>query len=327
MPIDWSPLRDTLDRGERFVLTSHARPDADALGSELALAAILEDLGKTVSIVNPSAAPANLEFLDASRRIRVLHRGVSAERVEDHDVHLVVDTSSLGQLGDVAAVFQRTPAERVVIDHHESSDALNAAIYRDTTAAAAAVLVIEMADALGLTIPPAAVTPLFAALATDTGWFRHSNTSPRVYELAARLQRSGADPTDLYRRLYEESTLERAKLIGEGMRRIRLDCGGKLASTVITKADFAETGGRPADTEGLSNECLKIAGTRAAFTAVEQPDGRVKFSFRSRGGCDVAALAGTLGGGGHRRAAGAMLDGPPDAAVAKVREAFAALLG
>ena len=327
MLVDWSPLRDVLDAGDRVVVTSHARPDADALGSSLALVHLLEARGKEATIVMPSDVPPNLAFLDPDSRAFTIGRGVDAQRVENHDVHLIVDTSSFAQLGDVGPVFRRSPAAKAVIDHHESSDALDALVLRDTTAEAAAVLVVQMADAFGWALPAKAVAPLFAAVATDTGWFRHSNTSPATYRLAARLQEAGADPTELYRKLYEEQPVERLRVAGRGMQRATLICGGKVAYTAVGVDDFAATGGRPADTEGLSNECLKIAGTEAAFLAVEQPDGRIKLSLRSRGRVDVAALAGTFGGGGHRQAAGAMLGGETlDSAVKKVSEAFCAAL-
>ena len=339
MPVDWTSLRPLLDAADRVVLTSHARPDADALGSELALAAILEELGKTVSIVNPSAAPDNLAFLDPHGRIAVFPRqgagrgaggATGADFVENHDLHLVVDTSSYAQLGEVAKVFQRTGAVRVVIDHHQASDdlaAIGARVFRDTSAEAAGAMIAEMADALDLPLPPAAITPLFAAIATDTGWFRHSNTKPSTLRLAARLMEAGADPTALYRSLYEEQTIERLKLSGEGRRRMALDCGDKLAYTSVGAAEFEATGGKPPDSEGLANDCLRVGGTEAAFVAVEQPDGRVKLSFRSRGGCDVSALAARFGGGGHRQASGAMIDGPLDAAVTQVRTAFEDAMG
>ena len=331
MALDWTPLRAVIDCGERFVVTSHARPDADALGSELALALMLEDLGKTVTVVNPSDVPPNLEFLDPNRRVLTIGRGIDPQRVENHDVHVVVDTSSFAQLGDVGPVFRRTPAAKVVIDHHQGSDdleAIGATVFRDTAAEAAAALVVEMADALNLPLPTAAITPLFAALATDTGWFRHSNTKPSTLRLAARLMEAGADPTNLYRRLYEEQPLERLRVVGVGLRRAEIICGGKVAFTFVGKDDFTATGGRAADTEGLSNECLKIAGTEAAFAAVEQPDGRIKFSFRSRGRIDVAALAGRFGGGGHRQAAGAMIDGVSlDMALDRVKTALCETAG
>ena len=324
--IDWTPLGEIVDRHRRFVLTSHARPDADALGSELALTTLLEGLGKEVRIVNPSAAPASLEFLDDQRRIRVIGRGIDATQVEDADVHLVIDTSSFAQLGDVGPVFRRTPAARVVIDHHESSDPLEATVFRDTTAAAAGVLVVEAADALGWELPPAVAAPLFAAIATDTGWYRHGSTTPHTYRLAARLMELGADPTDLYRRLYEERTPAAVRVSGAALKAVRVECGGKLAWVSVTAADLAAADARPADTEGLVNRCLAIAGTEAAFAAIEQPNGQVKFSFRSRGRCDVAALAARFGGGGHKQASGTMLPGPPEDAVKKVREAFAEVL-
>ncbi|QDT16007.1 DHH family phosphoesterase [Alienimonas californiensis] len=339
MPVDWKPLRPLLDAADRVALTSHARPDADALGSELALAAILEAMGKTVSIVNPSAAPDNLAFLDPHGRIAAFPRqgagretgaAAGADFVENHDLHLVVDTSSFVQLGELAKVFQRTGATRVVIDHHQASDdleAIGAHVFRDTSAEAAGAMVAEMADALDLPLPAAAITPLFVAIATDTGWFRHSNTRPSTMRLAARLMEAGADPTELYRKLYEEQSIQSLLLSGEGRRRMRIDCDGRLAYTTVGAAEFASTGGRPPDTEGLANDCLRVGGTEASFVAVEQPDGRVKLSFRSRGGCDVSALAASFGGGGHRQASGAMIAGPLDLAAERVRLAFEHALG
>ncbi|NNJ24208.1 DHH family phosphoesterase [Alienimonas chondri] len=333
MTVDWLPLRPLLDAADRVVLTSHARPDADALGSELALAAILEEMGKTVSIVNPSAAPDNLAFLDPHGRIAVFGRGqggaTGEDFVENHDLHLIVDTSSYPQLGEVAKVFQRTGATRVVIDHHQASDdleAIGAHVFRDTGSEAAGAMVAEMAEALDLPLPKAAITPLFAAIATDTGWFRHSNTRPSTLRLAARLMELGADPTELYRKLYEEQSIERLRLSGEGRRRMQIACEGKLAFTTVGAAEFASTGGRPPDSEGLANDCLRVGGTEAAFVAVEQPNGKVKLSFRSRGGCDVSALAAQFGGGGHRQASGAMIDGPLENAAETVRDAFESAL-
>ncbi len=140
MKIDWEPLREIIADNERFVLSSHVRPDADALGSELAMAMLLENLGKSVRIVNPSALPDNLFFLDPGNRVMKIGKDISAEDVLDTDVHVILDTSAWVQLVDVGKVLRKTKAKRVVIDHHVSSDNLGAVEFKDTTAEATGAL-------------------------------------------------------------------------------------------------------------------------------------------------------------------------------------------
>jgi nanoRNase/pAp phosphatase (c-di-AMP/oligoRNAs hydrolase) len=177
MVIPWEPLRDVLMSNQRFILSSHVRPDADAIGSELGLAAILRTLGKEVRIVNPSAIPATLSFLDPDHKILKIGEDIKPEALLETDVHIVVDTSSWSQLQDVGQMMRRGTARRVVIDHHASSDDLGALEFKDTQAEATGVLILEMADALDLAIPPEVATPLFCAVATDTGWFASRRTA------------------------------------------------------------------------------------------------------------------------------------------------------
>ncbi|QDT38183.1 DHH family phosphoesterase [Stratiformator vulcanicus] len=323
MKIDWEPLRPILEEGEKFILTSHVRPDADALGSELGLAAILEDAGKSVAIVNPSAAPGHLDFLDADGVVHKLGETIDANRVEDADVHIVIDTSAWTQLGDLGTILRRTSAKKVVIDHHVSSDDIGAVEFKDVSAEASGVLVVELADALGFELPKRAAVPLFAAIATDTGWFRFPSTKPSTYETIARLVALGARPEYVYRMLYERKSVGRLRLAGRVLGRIEFAADGRIAYTWVTQADFKDLGAQQADTEDLVNECLTLDGTEAAFIAIEQENGSIKVSLRSRTGLNVAAVAEKFGGGGHRQAAGTVLPGPVDAAVKK---ALAALL-
>src|SRR5579872_2579814 len=295
MVIHWEPLRDVLLSNKRFVLSSHVRPDADALGSELGLAAILEQLGKEVRIVNPSALPATLKFLDPNGRIFKIGEGIEPSQVADCDVHIVVDTSSWGQLQEVGHVLKRTKARKIVIDHHASSDDLGAMEFKDTQAEATGVLILEMADALDLAIPPAVAMPLFCAVATDTGWFRFSSVRESTHRVAARLIDLGAQPDVIYRQLYEQYSLGRIRLAGSVLGRVTLECEGRLAYTWVEFADFDRSGARPVDTEDLVNECLRIGGTECAFIAIEQPNKSIKISFRSRTGVDVASLAEQFG--------------------------------
>jgi len=327
MVIHWEPLREILHSNRRFVLSSHVRPDADALGSELGLAAILESLGKEVRIVNPSAIPQTLQFLDPTGRVFKIGESITPEAVADTDVHIVVDTSSWNQLQEVGHVFRRSAAKKVVIDHHASSDDLGAIEFKDIKAEATGVLILEMADALDLTIPPAVATPLFCAVATDTGWFRFGSTRESTMRVAARLIDLGARPDVIYRELYEQYSLGRIRLAGIVLSRVTLDCDGRLAYTWVEAADFAKSGARPVDTEDLVNECLKIAGTQCAFIAVEQLNKTVKISFRSRTGTDVATVAEEFGGGGHKQASGATISGALNDATQRVLAAMKKAVG
>lgn len=322
MEIDWEPLRSIIERHDRFVLSSHVRPDADALGSELAMAGLLEQLGKKVRIVNPSALPATLSFLDPTGRVLKIGDQIPPEDVADTDVHMVLDTSAWAQLLEVGAVLRQTSAVKVVIDHHVSSDDLGAIEFKDTAAEATGALVIRMADALGYPLTAEIAVPLYCALATDTGWFRFSSTTGETMRRAARLIDLGAEPHVIYQLLHEQYSSARIRLAGLVLGRVTLDCDGRLAYTWVTQDDFAQSGAAPADTEDLVNESLRIAGTEAAFIAIEQQNKKIKVSFRSRSRLNVASVAEEFGGGGHKQAAGAILPGPLDTARAAVLTAM-----
>lgn len=322
MTIDWQPLRPLIESHKRFVLTSHVRPDADAIGSEMGMALMLESLGKTVRIINPSATPDHLKFLDPENRIQKLGEGVKPDEARDTDVHIVLDTSAWQQVADLRKVLQSTEAKKVVIDHHVSSDDLGAIEFKDVEASATGVLIVELARFLGVTITPEIANPLFCAIATDTGWFRFSNTDSRTLRTVADLVDCGVEPNLLYQQLYERSSLARLKLHGIVLSRVTVSDDGRIAHTYVLQKDFKETGTHPSDTEDLVNDCLTIEGTQCAFIVVEQMSGQMKVSFRSRTELDVAAVAEQFGGGGHKKASGAMLRGTVESARKRILKAL-----
>lgn len=321
MKIHWEPLQKIIHAHQRFVISSHVRPDADAIGSELGLARVLESLGKTVRIINTSPTPANLFFLDPTKQVQQLGVSGKSEDVLQAEVHIVVDTSSWTQLSDVGKLMRESAAKRVVIDHHVSSDDLGAIEFKDTSSEATGSLIVQLSESLGVSLSADAATALFAAIATDTGWFRFAAVSSETMRIAGRLIERGASPPAIYRELYEQGTLAKMHLVGRALERMQIDCDGELAYTTIEWSEFVETGAVSADTEDLVNECLKVAGTRGAFIAIEQQNRQVKISFRSRTeGLNVAAVAEKFTGGGHRLAAGATLSGPFAAAVSRALE-------
>lgn len=322
MPVDWKPLREIINSHQRFVLSSHQRPDADALGSEMAVLALLESLGKTVTIANPSATPDHLAFLDPEGRAKKIGTTYPAEEIRKAEVHIVLDTSAWNQLVDVGKVFRDTPAVKVVIDHHQSADELGAVEFKDSTAEATGAMVVRMCEALGYDILPEMVLPLFCAIATDTGWLRFSSTTGDTLRIIGRLIDLGAKPHLIYEQLYEQCSFAKIRLASRVLSRMNLEADGRLAWITVTRSDFKETGAHPADTEDLVNETLKVAGTQAAFIAIEQINKTVKVSFRSRNNLNVAAVAESFGGGGHKQASGATVQAPMDEAVEQVRAAM-----
>ena len=314
MNIDWEPIQPILENHQSFVLSSHVRPDADALGSELTMAAILQAMGKTVKIVNPSATPEHLLFLDSEKLVKKLGAGITPEEILAADVHIVLDTSAWTQLKEVGDLLKKSTAKKVVIDHHVSSDDLGAVEFKDTQAEATGSIIFQMAKSLSYALPEKIATPLYAAIATDTGWFRFSSTTSETMRTIGELIDLGAKPHLIYELLYEQHSLARLRLSGRILSRVTRSANGKLAYAWVSQSDFKETGTTPVDTEDLVNECLRIKGTHCAFIAIEQYNQRIKVSFRSRTKTNVAAVAEQFGGGGHKQAAGAVLPGPLETA-------------
>lgn len=308
-PIDWSTFCEVVRSHQTFVLTSHVRPDCDALGSELGMAALLRSLGKQALIVNADATPPNLAFIDTERQIQVLSRDVSPSAVQQCQVLMVLDTSAWIQLGDMADVVRSFPGVSLVVDHHVSEDDLGAMWFKDTAAEATGRLVAEAADALGVPWSPAIAQPLFAALATDTGWFRFSSATSATYTLAARMIDAGAKPSEIYNALYEQDSAGRVRLKGLILSRLVVELDGRLVHTHVLQTDFAAMGAVPSDTEDVVNLALTVAGTEFAVIFVELPNGMFKVSFRSRCSVDCSQIAQVFQGGGHRAAAGATMSG------------------
>lgn len=321
MRLDWASLLDLLRSRERFVLTSHVRPDCDALGSELGMAGILTALGKHVRIVNAQATPPNLAWIDPHHRLESLAGGVKPADLADRDLLIVLDTSAWAQLGAMGDVAKGMRDRVLVIDHHVSEDDLCDLWFKDTSAEATARIVYEIGLRLKVPFTEAIATPLYAGLSTDTGGFRFPSVSGESFRIAGRLVDAGASPTAIYRELFEQDSLARLNLVGRTLAGATTAHDGRVIFSQVRQQDIKEAGALPADTEDLINLTLAVKGTEVAAILIEQPDGRIKVSFRSRGPVDCSALAGRFGGGGHRAAAGAIIDGPFEAVRDKVRAA------
>ncbi|MGD9126337.1 MAG: DHH family phosphoesterase [Planctomycetia bacterium] len=303
------------------MLTTHIRPDCDALGSTLAMAEVLRRLGKTVEIVVGYETPPNLAWIDPDRQIKQLDKDISREALAEIEVIVVLDTSAWAQMSHLETFLRESPAMKIVIDHHVSGDDLGAAMMKNDSAAATGELVAEIVDFFDIEWTPDLAVPLYAAVATDTGWYRFPSVTSHTYRIAAEFIEGGAVPSEIYAQLYESETLARLKLVGRVLSRAVTELDGRLIYTWVEKADFEQTGALPTDTEDVINMTLSVAGTKGAVILVEQPEGQFKVSLRSRGKMHSAEVAETFGGGGHKAAAGAMVDGPLEVAREKVLDA------
>lgn len=324
MPVDWSPFVELVRKHQRFLMTTHVRPDGDGLGSILALCDALERQGKEVDLVIASPMPARYQFLD--RENRIVQFSPPADRLRRTEVAMVLDTGTWNQLENVGPFLRELNAAKVVIDHHMTQDDLGAQRFVDTTAEATGRLVYEAIVALGGPLSEKAASDLFVALAMDTGWFRHSNTRPATFALAEKLVAHGARPEALYEQLFEQNTLSRLKLTGLVLQRLQLQGDNRVAFTEIRLDDYAASGAIPPESEDLINYARSVIGVEVGLLFMEQPRGGVKVSFRSRSRIDVAKIAERFGGGGHRLASGAVLNTNLDEAKRQVLDAVLAAL-
>src|SRR3954470_23617584 len=319
MSIDWTPLADLIETHDRFLVTTHVRPDGDALGSEVGMAGFLRQKGKDVRVVNASLTPPRYDFLDPHKTL-FEHFGtrVAPADLADREVAVILDLSAWSQLGDMAGWVRGFAGPRVVIDHHVSQDDLGATFLKDTSAEATGSLVVRAIRALGGTFTREVATGLLTAIAMDTGWFHHPNTKPETLRTVADLVEAGAPIDEIHQLLFERNSLGRLRLMGETLSGLQTVADGRIAYATVTREGIERSGAIPQDTEDLVDFTVSLKGVEVGLLFFEQSRGGIKLSIRSRQGLDCARLAGVFGGGGHRAAAGATLPGPLPESVERV---------
>ena len=311
---DFQKAVELISKSNDILITSHTKPDGDACGCVAAMCEVLEALGKNVTPLLLSAAPRWYEFLFAEKPA-VLGEDLqpdelTAGRFGQFDLILIVDTNSQSQLAKFNDYLKQNDKPVLVIDHHATSDGLGDVELVDSDAAATALIVLDLLKYAGWPVNEKIAEVLFVALATDTGWFRFSNTDGRVYRACADLVDSGVKPTQIYDHLYLNFSYPRFKLMAGMIDKLDLHLDGRYAVMQITQQDFERTGAAYSDTENLINECHRIDTVEASALFIELKDGRIRCSLRSRGPLDVSKIASKFGGGGHTMAAGTFLPAP-----------------
>ena len=303
-------LARELRAGRSIVLTTHINADGDGCGSETALARLLAQRGMTVTIVNPTPWPSMFDFLlDDGIRVLDPDRG-GLDALRNADVLCVLDISDLRRLSRLADTVRALTIPRLVIDHHVPSDEPPGdEIVSDTTACATGELIFDVAEVLHLQITPQIANSLYVALVTDTGGFRFSNTSPRCHAIAGRLLAAGVEPEEMYQRIYASMPVGRLTLLREALATLEVDPDYGLTWISVAAGALEEHGVRSEDLDGIAEHARSVAGTRMAIFFRDLGHDRVKISFRSTRGVDANEFARRFGGGGHVKAAGAMVEG------------------
>lgn len=304
-------LAAELVAGRSVALSTHMNADGDGCGSESALARLLAQRGMTSRIVNPTPWPALFDFLLGTDVADDTARGSAA--LAGIDLLLVVDISDVKRLGNLTESVRRLTIPKIVIDHHiASDDPAGDIVLTDTSACATGELVYDLACELDLEITPEIARSLYAAILTDTGGFRYSNTTPRSHAIAADLLSHGVDPEEMYQRVYASAPPGRVRLLAEVLTSLGVDerCG--VAWLSMNAGSLERHSVRSEDLDGIVEHARSISGTRMAIFFRDLGYGKVKISFRSTGDVDVNRFARTFGGGGHVKASGALVAGALD---------------
>jgi bifunctional oligoribonuclease and PAP phosphatase NrnA len=313
--------------GRVIAVSTHINADGDGCGSEAALARLLAERGLTARVVNPTPWPDLFRFLLGSDVQDATAEG--AEALLGIDALVVVDINDVTRLGQLTEAVRGLTVPRLVIDHHiVSADPAGDVIVSDPHACATGELVYDVAVVLDLEITPAIAEALYTAILTDTGGFRFSNTSSRAHAIAAALMARGVDPEAMYRRVYASAPVGRVRLLADVLQTLGVDESLGLSWLSMRAGALGDYGVKQEDLDGIVEHARSIAGTKLAIFFRDLGNKKVKASFRSTGAFDANVFARHYGGGGHARAAGALISGSMDAVrervLADARAALAA---
>jgi phosphoesterase RecJ-like protein len=293
-------IADEIRRRQRFVVSSHVRPDGDSIGSQFAMLYALRQLGKTVRVVNRDPAPGPLSVFPGVSSIEV------ASRVDDPgDAVIVMECGDLSRTG----VEGLERGFVINIDHHVGNAGFGALNWFDASAAACSEMVFDLVRELGVPLTLEIATHVYIGIITDTGSFHFSNITPRTFDICRQCMEAGINPQTIAGAIYDSNHLGRLRLFGAVLTRMTLDASERVATLCVNEKLARDCGGTYEDTEGIVNLPLSVKEIEAvAFFKEAGPDDW-RISMRSKGEVDVYAIARELGGGGHKNAAGCSAKG------------------
>lgn len=305
--MNFTKLYELVENNNTFILTVHINPDADAIGSQVALGKWLQHLGKDVRMINHSETPDSLLFLDEHKDVLQYNREEHDTLIGNADVIVFLDLNVASRVASMQPACLNSKAKKVIIDHHTNPEDFADLSYVFTEYSSTGEIVydiIKNSDHNKITLEIASA--LYAAIMTDTGSFHYDRTTPKVHQIAAELLQIGVSPDKIYEEVYETGTLSRLKLLGYALTSMQQNATGEIIYMIITKEDLQRTRTIESDIESFVGYTLSVRGSKIGLLFYELEDG-IKVSFRSKGKIPVNKLAEEFGGGGHLNAAGARI--------------------
>ncbi|MBT1698985.1 bifunctional oligoribonuclease/PAP phosphatase NrnA [Fulvivirgaceae bacterium PWU4] len=303
-------FKEFMNQPRKVVIVTHVKPDADALGSSLGLAGYLKKKGHTVKVITPSDYPDFLTWMPGNSEVLIFQKDKpkAAEAfISQSDIVFCLDFSSLQRINELGKMVEKATAKKVLIDHHLEPEKFAEFEQWDDTAASTAELVYKLIRDIGDEdlVDQNIANCLYAGIMTDTGGFRHPNTTYEVFQIASALVAHGADPSGVSKLIYDTNTLERLRLMGFVLsEKLNVLPEYRTAFITLSAEELKKFGSQTGDTEGLVNYGLSIKGIRLSALISDRKE-NIKLSFRSLGSFSVNELARKhFEGGGHRNAAG-----------------------
>jgi len=303
-------ILDLIRNNRNFVITSHVNPDGDSIGSELALYKYLKNLHKNAKIINHSLTPENYVFLDTEKIIEKFDENKHKQFIYDSEVIFILDTNEYSRLRSLEDHVKNSTAKKVCIDHHLGTNPNGFDYYiSDIESPATGEILFKLFMLNGNnSIDTDMARSLYTAIMTDTGSFRFPRTDSETHKITAKLIEYGVDPVEIYNEVYDKSKVGKLKLLARFLESVKLVYDNKLAYAHIYVRDFEATNTNVFDTEGFSHHLMSIDSVQISVILTEVKTG-IKLSFRSKGEVYVNELAKQFGGGGHKNAAGAFIQG------------------
>jgi len=309
MMLQFEEVKQVINRSNNFVITTHVNPDGDGLGCETALLWFLRKLGKSAVVINVSETPDNYKFLDFGNEFIVFSESdkESVEKILNADAIFICDMNQSHRLKVMESYVIQSKAKKIIIDHHLETQNFADYYLVDVEAPASGEIVYRLIKLFDeVKIDEKIAIGIYTAIMTDTGSFRFPRTDSETHRIVAELLDVGVDPTFIYEKVYEQSSIGRIKLLGRCLSELETRYEGRLGFMVVTQKMLNDYGVKEWETDGFVQTILSVKGIKIAIFVLELKDG-VKLSFRSKGDIPINELAKEFGGNGHKNAAGARL--------------------
>ena len=310
-----SAIAKIIKESKTFFIAGHVKPDGDSIGSALALASMLNGMGKNAGVYCADNVPKFLRFLKGADKIKK-----SVKKGEAFDCAIILESVDFARMGDIISPSQ---AKKIInIDHHPVATNFGDANYIVPTSASTAELVLNIFEHMKIKLSKTEAEDLYVGVLTDTGGFRQINTTPNSHIAAAKFLQAGVEPGEVTRKVYEDNTLANVKLLGAAIETLKTDFDGRFAYMLLTKDMFKKTGAGEDDAENIINYARRIKGVKVAALFKEINKETTKASFRSVKNFDVLRIVRQFNGGGHKNAAGCTINKNLNAAVNLIKKSL-----